>query len=41
MFYQKAKEGCLPYLKATRLKSALILNFGTNRLTDGIQRLSL
>lgn len=30
----------LSYLKATRLKRALLLNFGEQRLVDGIKRLS-
>lgn len=31
----------LSYLKATGLKRALVINFGTQRLTDGIKRISL
>jgi len=31
----------LSYLKATRLRLALLLNFGQPKLIDGIQRLSL
>ncbi len=31
----------LSYLKATRLKRALLMNFGASRLVDGIKRLSL
>jgi GxxExxY protein len=31
----------LSYLKATRLKRALLLNFGEQRLADGIKRVSL
>jgi GxxExxY protein len=31
----------LPYLKATGLKRALLLNFGEKRLVDGIKRISL
>jgi len=31
----------LSYLKATGLKRALLLNFGENRLVDGIKRISL
>jgi GxxExxY protein len=31
----------LSYLKATRLKRALLLNFGCQRLVDGIKRISL
>ncbi len=36
-----AKAQTLSYLKATRLKRALLINFGENRLVDGITRLSL
>jgi len=31
----------LSYLKATRLKRALLINFGAARLADGIKRISL
>ncbi len=31
----------LSYLKATGLKQALLINFGQQRLTDGIKRISL
>ena len=31
----------LSYLKATRLKRALIINFGKKRLVEGIKRISL
>jgi GxxExxY protein len=31
----------LSYLKATRLKRALLINFGEQRLVDGIRRISL
>ena len=31
----------LSYLKATRLKRGLVINFGEKRLVDGIRRLSL
>jgi len=31
----------LPYLKATGLRTALIINFGQARLIDGIKRISL
>jgi GxxExxY protein len=31
----------LSYLRATRLKLALLLNFGESRLVDGVKRLSL
>ncbi len=31
----------LSYLKATRLKRALLINFGEKRLVDGIRRISL
>jgi GxxExxY protein len=31
----------LSYLKATRLTRALLLNFGENRLVDGVRRFSL
>ena len=31
----------LSYLKSTRLKRALLINFGENRLVDGIKRISL
>lgn len=31
----------LSYLKATRLKRALILNFGAKRMVDGVNRISL
>jgi GxxExxY protein len=31
----------LSYLKATGLKRALLINFGSQRLVDGIKRLSL
>ena len=36
-----AKAQTLSYLKATRLKRALLINFGEKRLVDGITRLSL
>ena len=36
-----AKAQALSYLKATRLKRALLLNFGAKHLVDGITRLSL
>jgi GxxExxY protein len=31
----------LSYLKATRLKRGLVINFGEQRLVDGVRRLSL
>ena len=31
----------LSYLKATKLKRGLLINFGENRLVDGIKRISL
>ena len=31
----------LPYLKATGLKRALLINFGVPRLVDGVKRVSL
>ena len=31
----------LSYLKSTRLKRALLINFGVKRLADGIKRISL
>jgi GxxExxY protein len=31
----------LSYLKSTRLKRGLVINFGEKRLVDGIRRLSL
>ncbi len=31
----------LSYLKATRLKRALLVNFGESRLVDGVRRISL
>jgi GxxExxY protein len=31
----------LSYLKATRLKRALLINFGMSKLTDGVNRLSV
>lgn len=31
----------LSYLKATGLKRALLINFGENRLIDGVKRISL
>lgn len=31
----------LSYLKATKLKRGLLINFGENRLVDGIRRISL
>ena len=31
----------LSYLKSTRLKRALLINFGEKRLADGIKRISL
>ena len=36
-----AKAQVLSYLKATRLKRALLINFGEERLVDGVTRLSL
>ena len=36
-----ATAQALSYLKATGLKRALLLNFGADRLVDGIKRLSL
>ena len=36
-----AMAQALSYLKATGLKRALVLNFGEQRLVDGIQRISL
>ena len=36
-----AKAQTLSYLKATRLKRALLINFSEKRLVDGITRLSL
>ena len=36
-----AKAQTLSYLKATRLKRALLINFGEKRLVDGITRISL
>ena len=31
----------LSYLKATKLKRALLINFGASKLIDGVRRLSL
>ena len=36
-----AKAQLLTYLKATRLKRGLLINFGELRLVDGIKRISL
>ena len=36
-----ASAQTLSYLKATGLKRALLINFGNNRLTEGIKRFSL
>ncbi len=36
-----AKAQALSYLRATRLERALLINFGENRLVDGVTRLSL
>jgi GxxExxY protein len=36
-----AQAQTLSYLKATKLKRALLINFGVNRLVDGITRLSM
>ena len=36
-----ATAQALSYLKATGLKRALLINFGTARLVDGIKRLSM
>jgi len=36
-----AQAQTLSYLKATRLKRALLINFGEKRLVDGIKRISL
>ena len=36
-----AKAQALSYLKANGLKRALLINFGENRLVDGVIRLSL
>ena len=38
---EAASAQTLSYLKATGLKRALLINFGNNRLTEGIKRFSL
>ena len=40
-FPEVATAQTLSYLKATRLKRALLINFGATRLVNGLKRLSL
>ena len=38
---EMATAQVLSYLKSTRLKRGLVINFGEKRLVDGVRRLSL